>query len=142
MRHFARCLIACETKGNKGPNADVTTAFPIPEKLRLPLTALMGTGGFRALQTRSLVLATVEVRWLRTLLVNAEGALVGVETLHSRIDPAEFLEGRVVLLAHLLGLLVAFIGPQLTLRLVAEIWPKILRSTLDLGHGDKNEEKK
>ena len=139
MRHFARCLIACETKGDESPGMDIPAVFPIPEKLRLPLTALMGSGGFRALQARALALATAEVRWLRTLQVNADGALVGVETLHTGLAPAELYEGRVALLAQLLGLLDAFIGPKLTLRLVAEIWPKILLIELELGGGDKNE---
>jgi len=99
----------------------------------------MGRGGFRALLSRALALATAEVRWLRTMQVNADGAFEGLEALQSRIDPAEFNEGRVVLLAHLFGLLVAFIGPNLTLRLASEIWPQILLVDLDLGSGGKNE---
>ena len=139
MRRFARCLIACETKGNKSSGAKAAASFPVPEKLRVPLTVLMGRGGFRALLSRALALATVEVRWLRAVQVKADGAFEGVEALHERIDPAEFLEGRVVLLAQLLGLLVAFIGPNLTLRLVREIWPQILLGDLDLSHGGQNE---
>jgi hypothetical protein len=37
---------------------------------------------------------------------------------------SNFLEGRVVTLTQLLGLMVALIGPNLTSRLVGEIWPK------------------
>lgn len=139
MRRFARCLIACETNGNKSSETTASAAFPIPERLRQPLTVLMGRGGFRALLSRALALATAEVRWLRTMQVNADGAFEGLEALQSRIDPAEFNEGRVVLLAHLFGLLVAFIGPNLTLRLASEIWPQILLVDLDLGSGGKNE---
>jgi hypothetical protein len=40
-------------------------------------------------------------------------------------------------LAQLLGLLVAFIGPSLTMRLVGEIWPQISLNKVDFGHGDK-----
>jgi hypothetical protein len=137
MRRFARCLIACETGGNR--SSSTGEAFPVPEKLRQPLTVLMGRGGFRALLFRALVLATAEVRWLRSVQVGADGALEGVADLQTRIDPAEFAEGRLVLLAQLLGLLVAFIGPTLTLHLVGESWPKILLSDLDLGNGGKNE---
>jgi hypothetical protein len=46
-------------------------------------------------------------------------------------------EGRVVLLAQLLGLLVAFIGESLTLRLVLEVWPKVPLEDLELSNGDK-----
>jgi len=119
-----------------------SAAFPVPEKLRLPLTVLMGGGGFRALLSRALTLATAEVRWLRAVQVKADGAFEGAEALHERIDPAEFLEGRVEVLAQLLGLLVAFIGPNLTLRLVREIWPQISLSDLDLDNGGKNEKTK
>jgi hypothetical protein len=119
-----------------------SAAFPVPEKLRQPLTVLMGAGGFRALLSRALALATAEVRWLRAVQVKPDGAFEGVEALHERIDPAEFLEGRVELLAQLLGLLVAFIGPNLTLRLVREIWPQILLDDLDLNDGRKNEKTK
>jgi hypothetical protein len=54
----------------------------------------------------------------------------------------KFLEGGVVLLAQLLGLLVAFIGENLTLRLVREVWPKVPLDDLDFGKGEKNEKTK
>jgi hypothetical protein len=41
--------------------------------------------------------------------------------LHAQLEPAGFLRGKVVLLAQLLGLLVIFIGPGLTTRLVGQI---------------------
>jgi hypothetical protein len=53
------------------------------------------------------------------------------------VNPAEIFDGRVVLLAQLLGLLVAFIGERLTLSLVREIWPRIPLNDLDFGNGDK-----
>jgi hypothetical protein len=65
------------------------------------------------------------VWWLRDVQVNADGGFEGFETLGSQLDPSEFLEGRVVLLAQLFGLLVALIGPSLTSRLSGEIWPQI-----------------
>ena len=57
--------------------------------------------------------------------VNADGGLEGFEALGSQLDPSEFVEGKVVLLAQLFGLLVAFIGPSLTSRLSGEIWPQV-----------------
>jgi hypothetical protein len=54
----------------------------------------------------------------------------------------DIFEGRVVLLAQLLGLLVAFIGEDLTLRLVREVWPKLSLNNLDFGKGYKNEKAK
>jgi hypothetical protein len=101
----------------------------------------VGNAGFRALLSRALALANPEVSWLRAVNVNVDGTLQWSEA-GRVLDPAEFLEGRVVLLAQLLGLLTAFIGPSLTLRLVGEIWPKISLAGVDFAHGDENEKSK
>ena len=129
MRQFARRLIECESTKIKSHEA-----FPGPERLRPSLTALMGSGGFRALLSRALALASAEVRWLRVVQVKADGTFEGAEALYERIDPSEFREGRVVLLAQLLGLLVAFIGANLTARLVKETWPRITLDDLELAN--------
>jgi hypothetical protein len=44
----------------------------------------------------------------------------------------------VVLVAQLLGLLVTFIGEDLTLGLVREIWPKLSLDKSGFGKGSKN----
>ena len=61
-----------------------------------------------------------------------------MQELHAQLYPDEWFEGRVVLLAQLLGLMVAFIGENLTLRLVREVWPKAPLDDLDFGNGGKN----
>jgi len=109
--------------------------FMPSNKLRPHLATLMGNGGFQALLSRALVLTNGEISWLRDIQVNADGTLEGLEAIHGRLDPAQFLEGRVVLLAHLLGLLVAFIGPDLTARIVGDIWPKTPLNGVDFGTG-------
>jgi hypothetical protein len=137
MRSIAQRLIKYETPGNDSSETTDTATFQVTERLRPHLATLMGQGGFRALLSRALVLARVEVSWLRTVQVNADGILEGLATPHARLTPAEFREGRVVLLAQLLGLLVAFIGPGLTSRLVGEIWPQLAADKVDFGNGDK-----
>jgi len=72
--------------------------------------------------------------------VKADGSLEGLEELHVQLDLDEFFEGRIVLLTQLLGLLVAFIGENLTLRLVREVWPNVPLDNLDFGNGGTNEE--
>jgi len=109
--------------------------FMPSNKLRPHLATLMGNGGFQALLSRALVLTNGEISWLRDIQVNADGTLEGLEAIHGRLDPAQFLEGRVVLLAHLLGLLVSFIGPDLTARIVGDIWPKTPLNGVDFGTG-------
>ena len=89
--------------------------------------------------SRALSLAKTEVGWLRPVQVNEGGSLEGFEELQIEVEPDEFLEGRIVLLAQLLGLLVAFIGEKLTLGLVREIWAKIPLDHLDMETKGKNE---
>lgn len=135
MRSLASRLIALEAKGKNVSGARVLVAFPVPEKLRPTLSTLMGNAGFQTLLARALTLATAEVPWLRVVKVNASGALEGWEELHAQLGPAKFLEGRVVVMAQLLGLLVAFIGEKLTVRLVMEVWPKLSLSDVNLEKG-------
>ena len=142
MRDFAERLIAYETRGNKFSETKTPAIFLIDEKLRPHLATLMGKVGFRALLSRALVLTNAEVPWLGALRVNADGSLQGLDELDAQVDPEKILEGRVVLLAQLLGLLVAFIGENLTLRLVREVWPKLSLNDLDFGKGYKNEKEK
>ena len=139
MRDFAKRLMAYETGGNKSSETNPPSAFHVGDKLRPHLAALMGTGGFQVLLARSLVLASTEVPWLRAVHVKTDGTLDGLEELHGQVGPSEFFEGRVVLLAQLLGLLVAFIGEKLTLLLVSEVWPNVPLNNLDIGNGGKYE---
>ena len=139
MRSFAKRLIDFEALSNTSPAAQTAAAFPVTDKLRPLLATLMGAGGVRALLSRALVLATIEVSWLRAVQVNADGGLEGFEALGLQIDPSEFVEGRVILLAQLLGLLVALIGPNLTSRLLGEIWPQISLNEQDFGGEVKSE---
>ena len=138
MRSFAKRLIASEALSNTSCAAQTAAAFPVIDKLRPQLATLMGNGGVRALLSRALLLAAAEVSWLRAVQVNADGGLEGFEALGLQLDPSEFVEGRVVLLAQLLGLLVALIGPSLTLRLTAEIWPQIPLNEQDFGREVKS----
>lgn len=130
MRRLAQRLIAHEIFRNKSSRKKSAGASRVVEKLRPEMAKLMGNGGFRALLSRSLVLASEEVPWLRAVSVEVDGSLEGLDELYTQLDPTEFSEGKVVLVAQLLGLLVALIGPGLTTRLVGEIWPQISLNNL------------
>ena len=123
MRDIAERLIALEAprKKSSGPRG----AFEAVEKLHRKLATLMGNTGFRALLSRALARAEEDVPSLRALRVEADATLGGVAEFEAHLDPAEIAEGRVVLLTHLLGLLMAFIGEGLTLRLAREVWPTL-----------------
>lgn len=139
MRNFAERLIAYESNGNPSRGSKTPAACLVTEKLRPHLATLLGSTGFRALLSRALLLANAEAAWLSAVQVNGDGVLEGLDALDEQVAPDEMVEGCVVLLAQLLGLLVAFIGEKLTLRLVQEIWPKISVNDLNSNKVNKNE---
>lgn len=131
MRDFAERLIAYETRENESSGAKTPAALPVCEKLRPRLASLMGNTGFRALLSRALARAEAEVPSLRAMQVKADGSLAGFDELEAQLDPEEFTEGGVVLVAQLLELLVAFIGENLMLRIVYDVWPKLALKDLN-----------
>jgi hypothetical protein len=143
LRRLAKRITAFESTRRKSADAETTAAFPAGDRLRPHLATLMGHGGFRALLLRSLALAGAEVPWLRAAQVNADGSVVAApEGPTPGPTPADLAEGRVELLAQLLGLLLAFVGAGLTSRLVREVWPRIPLTDLDFNYGGKNEKPK
>ena len=95
------------------------------EKLRASLTRFAGAEGVTALLRRALALAVAEVPALRSVTLKADGSIEGLEVAAADAGNSEIGEGNatVAIAAHLLGLLVTFIGEPLTLRLVREVWP-------------------
>jgi hypothetical protein len=96
-------------------------AVRVCEKLRVSLTRFAGPEGFASLLRRSLVLARADAPSLDAVTIKPDGTLEGLEALMSdnRKGGPEAVVG---IVAHLLGLLVTFIGEPLTLRLVREAW--------------------
>jgi hypothetical protein len=135
IRVFAVSLITHEAKDRRSAGSGLPPAFRVCEKLRAPLATLMGHAGFHALLARALALASAEVPWLRTVRVRTDGRLEGLGRLKAPLHPNKFLTGSAVLVAELLGLLVAFIGEKLTLQLVREIWPKLPATPFPQGQG-------
>jgi hypothetical protein len=129
--------MAKETGGDVTAGSRNRAGFDVSEKLRLHLSVFMGKTGYQALVGRALALSSAEVPALRAVRVRADGSLHAGDDLEAQPDSAEFLEGREVLLAHLLDLLIAFIGASLTVRLVRETWPKIPLDDLDFANGGK-----
>jgi len=133
MRHFAKRLTVYERRANTPSEINTQPAFQVCEKLRTHLGTFMGAAGFRELLSCALPRAQAEIPWLGAVHVKADGALEGLEELNAKHKPDELLEGGVVLVAQLLGLLVAFIGEKLTLRFVQEVWPTVPLNDLDFG---------
>ncbi len=91
----------------------------------------MGAAGFRALLARSLSLAAAELPWLRAVQVAADNTLEGFDNFEAQVDPDELSAGCTVLVAQLIGLLFAFIGEILTVRLMHDVWPRLSINDLD-----------
>jgi hypothetical protein len=126
MRALAELLIAYEGTANKSSGTKTPMAFPVCEKLRPQLANLMGNTGFRALLARALARAVAEVPSLGAVQVAADGSLTQLDKPDVATEPEEFAKGNVVMVAQLLGLLVAFIGEKLTLQIVRDVWPKLV----------------
>lgn len=114
LKHFAARLLSYEAARGTSAKSG-TAAFRVGEKLRRLLSTLLGAGGFRALLVRAVTLAKAEAPELDAVQVNANGSLDGL---------GEIANADVILIAHLLALLVDFIGEALVLSLVLEAWPK------------------
>lgn len=128
MQDLAEWLVAYEV--NQSSEATPASLGGVIERLRPPLIALTGAIGFRSLISRALALAGGEVRWLRAVHVKADGSLerpAEIAELHQK----EIAHAEVVLIIHLLGLLVSFIGEGLTFRMLHDLWPTAPIKDLD-----------
>ncbi len=124
LKVFAERLLVYEAKAGNCPGPNESAVFRACEKLRQPLEQLLGVAGFRALFSRALALAGGEVSWLRALHIKADGSLEGLAELEAKLPADEIARGELALVTRMLELLVTFIGPALTLRLIQEVWPK------------------
>lgn len=138
MRDLATQLIACEAKGNKSSEPNIPGAFQVCEKLRPPLATLMGKAGFQAVLSRALAVSSGEAPWLGAVRVTADGSLEGWDKPEVKVAPKEEAESGLLLVTQLLGLLVVFIGENLTLRLVREVWPNLSLEELNFTKGHKS----
>jgi hypothetical protein len=124
LQGCARRLLAYETAA-KPTAVTNASAFWVCEKLRRQLVKVMGAGGFHSLLSRALVLAGAKVPWLVELRVNKDGSLQGLAELKGKPGGNTSMQGELILVSQLLGLLVTFIGATSTLRLLQDIWPRI-----------------
>ena len=121
MRDLARRLLAANQVAS---GSQVNEAVVLIEKLRITLTRLAGPEGFTSLLRRALALASAEVPSLQNVKIGADGRLEGFEEIVTdKGAGGAGEETAVALTAHLLGLLVTFIGEPLTLRLERAAWP-------------------
>ena len=127
MRDLARRLLAVEAASRSAADAHLPEAVRVCEKLRIYLIRFAGADGFVSLLRRALALARAEVPAVATVRLKPDGSLEGLEVLAADATsggPDGGSAAAVAITAHLLGLLVTFIGKPLTLQLVREVWPE------------------
>ncbi len=119
-------------------DAVIEAAERASDKLRTHLSKRIGQEGFRTLLARALALTTSQFPQLIAVRVGADGSLVGLrgaggQASHNRGDSEtrdsqarnNAVEGAVALVAHLIGLLIVFIGEDLTRRILSTVWPEL-----------------
>jgi len=104
---------------------DIHAVCRVCDKLRRPLTTLAGAAGFRSLLARALTLAKQESPALGAWEVKPDGSLQGLN--------GEAARSGAVLIAHLIGLMITFIGEYLTLRLLHDVWLDLPDSEINFG---------
>ena len=127
MRDLARRLLAVEAASQSASGAHVHEAVRVCDKLRISLTRFAGSDAFTSLMRRALTLARAEVPAAQSITVKADCSMEGLEELAADAKKSGgggdgAAEAVAAITAHLLGLLVTFIGKPLTLRLVREAW--------------------
>jgi hypothetical protein len=120
---LARRVLEREKNESGGTAADA--AVSAAEKLRGHLTKFVGGAGFHALLARALALARAEVPWLQRVELKPDGTLEGLREAMVRLPDETAENEAAILLAHLVGLLVVFVGDQITLSLVQGVWPGV-----------------
>ena len=126
MRDLAQRLLEVTRSGARtsgsGEDPRAHGALDCCERLRVALSRFAGADGFASLLRRALTLARTDVPALKRVQIGANGRIEGLD---AAVPEGEEAEAAVALTAHLLDLLVSFIGEPLTLRLVRDGWPEL-----------------
>jgi hypothetical protein len=127
---LVRRLLRQEAAESQDQEALIAAAERVSDKLCAHLSKRIGQEGFRTLLARALTLATVHFPQLSGVRVGADGSLVGLREVLSQQTPdretwEDAVDGAAALLAHFLGLLITFIGEDLTLRILSTVWPEL-----------------
>ena len=125
-RDLAKRLLAASQTGSDPHVSDVAAVI---QRLRISLSKFAGDAGFVSLLRRAVTMASADVPSLQNVTIGMNGRLDGVEDIDADSGTGALGQAAAVAItAHLLGLLVAFIGEPLTVRLLRESWPDTIIS--------------
>jgi len=136
LEDLTRRILNLEAARTKSTETQVDVVVQICATLQAPLSRLTGRAGFSSLLSRALVLAKAEVPAISAVQIQPDGSLAGFDEIQQ--DHAGTLEqGRVALVANLLGLLATFIGESLTRQLAQNAWPDAFIEKTDFKEEEK-----
>ena len=144
MRDLARCLLAFEAVASEASEPMESATLRVYEKLRQSLGAFAGVAGFQSLAFRALTQAKSEAPGLWAAQIASDGALEGLGEFEPQPDDFEpqlgsgkeqVDDGGVILIDHILGLLLIFLGQAITLNLLRNTWPGASFDDRNAGNG-------
>jgi DNA-binding response OmpR family regulator len=110
--------------GNNGASME-PAVLGVSLKLRDALSGFLGEEGFRSIMSRALTLARSEVEWLSLVTVTPTGNFEGLTSAEESVNSRDIAYGQNILVAQILGILIAFVGETMTHTLLQEKWPEI-----------------
>jgi hypothetical protein len=139
LKDLVRRLLACEAIAGKASGPMESAALRVYERLRQSLDEVAGTAALRSLALRALVLAKAEAPRLEDAQVAADGSIKLLSEFEHPIDMDMNRAGDegIVLVTHLLGLLLIFLGEALTFSLLRTAWPGASFDERNPGNGRK-----
>jgi len=118
-------LLIHEAAENRGQAAFPVAAERVLDKMRAHLSKRIGQEGFRTLLARALTLTSALFPHLSAVRVAADGSLLGLRGAADTQEKSLAVEGVAALVAHLIALLMTFIGEDITLRMLSAVWPAL-----------------
>lgn len=139
LRDFAERLVSLGAAEATSLAAKPPALFTVIEKLRPSFVQVVGALGFSAVLSRALAIAHVDVAWLRAVHVKPDGHWGNFDDPTLTVGANEIFDGRVVLLAEFVSLLVDLIGERLVLQLVHQAMPAVAKDDLYFEKGSERE---
>ncbi|MDQ3549421.1 MAG: hypothetical protein M3439_11460 [Chloroflexota bacterium] len=140
MKDVAQRLLAHETDGRSDIDALAVAIERIHLLLRDRLGGLIGQAGFAALFSRALHLARRENPILIGISLDTQSrsGLQGTRefAMANAGDPGTAALALAKILEHVIWLLITFIGEELSMRLIADIWPELAHLEMASAGGD------
>lgn len=133
LADFARRVLQYEVERVEQPGGWTAGLQRVCQALHERLAPLISSAGFRTLFTRAIKLAARDFPFLATLHVHTNGGctFIGVPGAGATRESRHLADALTAVLAHFMWLLVIFIGENLGLGKIREVWPEVPFDAVD-----------